>query len=102
MYGIREGAALIMFRAHNRHVKFMLPLPECDEREERRRWRALALVIKSKLEAVSTEIVEFEDEFMAHIVMPDGKTVAQHARPMIEQAYDTGNMPALLPYYGTD
>ena len=29
--------------------------------------------------------------------MPDGKTVAEHARPMIAQAYETGTVVALLP-----
>ena len=58
---------------------------------------ALALVVKAKLEAVQSGIVGFEDEFMAHIVMPDGKTVAEHARPLIASAYETGKVPALLP-----
>ena len=50
IYGIRDGTALVAFRAHERHVKFVLPLPDDgDEREERRRWRCLALVFKSKL-----------------------------------------------------
>jgi len=98
MYGIKHEAALIMFRAHGRHVKFVLPLPEDgDEKEERRRWRCLVLVIKSKLESVATGIVEFEDEFMAHIVMPNGQTVSELARPMIGTAYESGEMQPLLP-----
>ena len=32
--------------------------------------------------------------------MPDGKTVAEHARPMIASAYETGKVPALLPGWG--
>lgn len=34
---------------------------------------------------------------MAHIVMPDGKTVSEHARPMIASAYESGRMTPLLP-----
>lgn len=34
----------------------------------RQAWRALALVIKAKLEAVDAGIVTFEEEFMAQIV----------------------------------
>lgn len=34
---------------------------------------------------------------MAHIVMPDGKTVSEHATPMITAAYEGGKVRALLP-----
>ena len=115
-----QGGAVIYFRAHDRHVRFWLPLPErrevattptgrqrskdqvdkAVEQAERSRWRALHLVIKAKLEAVETGIVSFEDEFLSHIVMPDRKTVGEHLRPQIADAYDTGTMPALLPHYG--
>lgn len=115
-----RGLATIYFRARDRHVKFVLPLPQPDEvaetptgrqrsedqrrraleQAERQRWRALHLVIKAKLEAVETGIVTFEDEFMAHIVLPDGLTVGEHMQPQIENAYKDGSMPALLPYFG--
>jgi hypothetical protein len=67
------------------------------EAEVRRRWRSLALVIKAKLEAVSTGITTFEAEFMAHIVMPDGKTIGEHVTPAIAAAYETGMVRGLLP-----
>jgi hypothetical protein len=70
------------------------------EAEVRRRWRALALVVKAKLEAVATGITTFETEFMAHIVMPDGRTVGDHVRPRIEAAYASGKMQPLLPVGG--
>jgi hypothetical protein len=119
--GWGEQEARIQFRAKGRIVRFVLPIPKRDEErftqhpryaskrrteaetakawdaELRRLWRALALVVKAKLEAVQSGIVGFEDEFMAHIVMPDGKTVAEHARPMIEQAYTSGQVVPLLP-----
>jgi hypothetical protein len=63
----------------------------------RQRWRALALVIKAKLEAVESGITTFEDEFLAHIVMPDGKRVADHVKPTIARVYDGGQMLPLLP-----
>lgn len=67
----------------------------------RQAWRALTLCIKAKLEAVSAGISEFEDEFLAHIVLPGGGTVSQWIRPQIENAYLTGDMPpgiaGLLP-----
>ncbi len=43
--------------------------------EERRRWRALLLCIKAKLETVATGIESFESEFLAYIVTDNGKTV---------------------------
>jgi hypothetical protein len=123
--GWDEGRAMIGFRCQGRFIRFLLVLPdptekrfttahykrrisptirtarqaqEACEAELRRRWRALALVIKAKLEAVSTGITTFENEFMAHIVLPDGKTVGQHVGPMIGDAYTSGKVrPLLLP-----
>ena len=40
------------------------------EQERRRLWRALLLNIKAKLEAVESGISVFDEEFMAHIVLP--------------------------------
>lgn len=40
------------------------------EAEVRRRWRALLLCIKGKLEAVESGITTFEEEFLAHLVLP--------------------------------
>jgi hypothetical protein len=121
--GYDESRAFIAFKMKNRQVKFFMSLPKPTDKRfthtayyERHRsveqahqaweqgcrqqWRALALVIKAKLEAVAAGITVFEDEFMAHIVLPDGKTVAEHVQPAIDRAYETGHMPPLLPHYG--
>jgi hypothetical protein len=66
----------------------------------RQRWRALALAIKAKLEAVESGIATFEEEFMAYIVLPDGQTVGEFLSPQIEAAYSSGRMPPLLPGIG--
>lgn len=115
-YGWDNGKAQVAFRAHERIVRFNLPLPDPDaaefkrtatgrarkdvgaayEAEIRRRWRALALAIKAKLECVSTGITTFEDEFMAHIVLPDGRTVSEHVSPKIAQAYSEGLVASSL------
>ncbi len=101
LYGSETGRAMIGFQMNNRHIKIMLPLPggesPKDQQETRRRWRSLTMIIKAKLEAVASGISVFDDEFMAHIVLPDGGTVGQFMRPQIESAYKTGNMPNLLP-----
>lgn len=111
-----RGIASIQFEANNRHVRFVLTLPSKnneefrwtpsrrkvrspEQREKaweqacRQRWRALALCVKAKLEAVEAGISEFEQEFMAHIVLPGGRTVGEVMSPQIEHAYDTGDMP---------
>lgn len=119
LYAWKPGMAVVGFTMCERQVKFLLPLPAVDspeicetptgrirsekqieaafEQAVRQRWRALALVIKAKLEAVESGITEFEDEFMAHIVLPDGSTMGQWARPQIESAYASGKMPQMLP-----
>jgi hypothetical protein len=55
----------------------------------------LALAIKAKLECVGIKIASKEEEFMPYIVMPDGKTVSEHARPWIAQAYENRAVAAL-------
>jgi len=70
------------------------------EKACRQRWRALALVIKAKLEAVESGIATFEDEFLSFILLPDGKTVGEHMKPQIKQAYLSGTMPKMLPGFG--
>lgn len=105
------------FTVHDRQVRFLVPMPSINEipkingngaaltseqrmkklaGEERRRWRCLALAIKAKLEVVEAGIAEFEEEFMAHIVMPDGRTVSEHAMPIIAEAYASGHVLPLL------
>ena len=119
MYGWSEKNAIIAFEMVGRRVKFVLPMPDRDEfaftdtgrsRKEnqitieyeqatRQRWRALALVIKAKLEAVESGITEFEYEFMAHIVLPNGTTVGDFMAPQIKKSYQDNSMPPLLPHY---
>lgn len=123
MYGWDEDQAVIQFKAHERHVRFLLPLPDRAapefthtpgrnlertpaqaltewEKACRQRWRALALVVKAKLEAVAAGITEFEDEFLAHVVLPDGTTAGAWLRPQIAEAYESGAMPTFLPELG--
>lgn len=99
-YGYEIGKAMVVFRMNDRHVKIILPLPPEDtpagEQERRRLWRSLAMIIKAKLEAVYSGVSIFDDEFMAHIVLPDGQTVGQFMRPQIERTYKSGKMPPLL------
>jgi hypothetical protein len=118
MYGRDPGRVLVAFEMHDRRLRFMLPIPSEDEFRQtpagrarrskaivvkqyeqavRSRYRALLLSIKAKLESVESEIEEFEDAFMAQIVLPDGSTVGERLKPQIELAYRSGTMPPLLP-----
>lgn len=118
LYGWQDGGAVVGFRMSGRQVRFVLTMPDRTERRfthhsrgerapeaarkeweqaVRQRWRALALVIKAKLEAVESGISEFEDEFLANIVLPTGENAGAWLRPQIAEAYRTGTMPAMLP-----
>jgi hypothetical protein len=122
--GWAEDKAMVQFRAHGRFVKFIMTLPKREdkafteytlgkhfaqvhqrapdaayklyEQACRQRWRALLLLVKAKLEAVESGITEFEEEFLAHVVMPDGRTVYEMARAPIAIAYETGQVQSLL------
>lgn len=107
---------VIAFEAHGRRVKFVLPLPALADyvrdaagrvlsgdraqammaKATRQRWRALLLVIKAKLEAVETGIVSFEDEFLAHFVLPDGDTLGERLVPRLAEIAASGRLPPLL------
>ena len=118
-YAAKAGMAMIGFTYRGKQVRFLLPLPDIHadeyrftparktERSEkapydaweqacRQRWRALAMVVKAKLEAVECGISEFGDEVLAHIVRPNGETGGQWMRPQLEQAYAGDTMPPLL------
>lgn len=120
-YSWSATRAMLAFEACERRVVFHLGLPDrakfkltpvterlrspeaqeaAYEQAVRQRWRALALVIKAKLEAVEAGISEFEDEFLAHIMLPGGQTAGDWLRPQIARAYETGQMPPLLPTPG--
>lgn len=111
-----QHRATVQFQAHNRIIKFEIALPDPADpkykriknsylqrsasgvtkvvaQEERTRWRALLLVIKAKLEAVESGIATFEDEFLAHVLLPNQQTVAEYIGPMVAQVYETGRMP---------
>jgi len=64
--------------------------------ERRRRWRALLLVIKAKLEAVSSGISTLEREFLADVVLPNSKTVSEWLGPQMQALHQSGQMPTAL------
>ncbi len=121
-YGTDGHQATVGFSFNGKLVRFVLKLPGRGDKQFhetptgkprkpaqaeaqweqacRSAWRSLCLVVKAKLEAVETGITSFESEFMAHIMLPGGKTAGETLLPQIEEAYKTGKMPKLLPYGG--
>jgi 2-polyprenyl-6-methoxyphenol hydroxylase-like FAD-dependent oxidoreductase len=108
LYASAETGAVIAFQFQDKQIRFLLPLPDRSSKEFwytptrrtqrsqdeaftqwekacRQRWRALALNLKAKLEAVECGIESFEVAFMPYVVMPDGKTVADHVLPALAQ-----------------
>jgi hypothetical protein len=59
-------------------------------------WRALALVIKAKLEACASRISTVEREFLADVLLPSGQTTGEWLRPQLKEISERGEMPRLL------
>lgn len=123
-YMTEPECATIAFEINNRRVRFEVRIPtvasfkkyqrknsygrlipcvrtdlqaiDAQKQACRQRWRALALVVKAKLEAVECGITTFEEEFLAHIVLPNGSTVGKWIGPQLARAYSTNAMPPLL------
>lgn len=91
-YDQDRGVSLVGFAYEGRKVRFMVETP--DERDltdtqraqrERQRWRALLLSIKAKLEVVESGITTFEEEFLAHLVLPGGDTVGDQVLDRLDE-----------------
>ncbi len=119
IYAWDQSQAVVGFRMKGLHIRYKLKMPDKNdvqfqrtavkqlrrqpeqiakawEQACRQKWRALALVVKAKLEAVQAGITTFEEEFLSATLLPDGSTVGQWARPQIAAAYKDGKMPALM------
>ncbi len=117
MYGSTDTEAVVMFDAKGLRLKFRLRFPgiesfrltetgrertdsvalKAQDEEVRRRWRALLLVIKAKLESVESGIETFQEAFASQIVLANGQTVGQWLVPQLAESASSGNMPPLLP-----
>jgi hypothetical protein len=120
--GWNETSAMLAFRIKNLNVRFVLPYPNRDDKEfthkevrgrlqQRdprqidkvyyqelcRRWRALHLVVKAKLEAVESKISTIECEFLAFVVLPNDQTAGEwfgeRALPMLQAGKDPFSLP---------
>lgn len=116
-YVTATTGAMIAFQAHGRMIRMQVPLPDpvkferspagrrwpkerglqAWEQAGRQRWRALALVVKAKLEAVESGVATFESEFLPYTLIPGTKhTMAEEMLPKLAEAYKTGKVPQLL------
>lgn len=122
MVGEHNGIAQLAFMMAGRQIRFRMPLPRpsdsearkvnagrgrtrtrSDEEawtyvqgESRRKWRALLLSIRAKLESASSGIETFEDAFLAQTVLPDGRTMGEYAAEALPHALAGRAMPPLL------
>jgi hypothetical protein len=121
LFGEDPHRAYIAFVADGRQVRITLPMPDPKDpaftqtptrrqrgadaaaaeydKAVRRLYRVIALMVKAKLEAVTSGAVTFEAEFLAYVVLPDGRTVGETVAGGVDEAYRTNDVPALLPDY---
>ena len=59
-------------------------------------WRRLLLICKAKLEMIADGGSTLEREFLADVLLPDGRTVHQALSEQLARSYETGGMPKLL------
>ena len=120
IWGESQDQAMVEFIMNGRRIRIAIPMPDRSAREfthtpsrnqrrgeaqrvaayeqaVRQRWRALNLVIKAKLAAVEAGISTFDNEFLSHIMLPNGHTVGEEVIGDIKYAYETNSMPTLLP-----
>ena len=103
MHDEDEGTAGVLFELAGRQYKIVVPMPQLadfagepksqprrwpywshEQREDwrraaceqacRERWRGLVLLVKAKLEIVRMGVSTFEREFLADLVLPNGRT----------------------------
>jgi hypothetical protein len=118
-----RGLAIVFFMLQDRHFRIEVPMPKIDacrprpnalphgwvrwdeprrtawvakthEQKCRERWRLLVLAVKAKLELVALGFRSAEQEFLADLVLPDGRRTHSALEARIKDAYLTGTMPA--------
>lgn len=114
-----EGRGAVMFVLRERKYRLDIPLPKkADletpkhwyrmdaaareqwfrkelEQRSRERWRAVVLLLKAKLELVRLKMSTVEKEFMADLVLPNGRTVGTMIEEQIKGVM-SGESPRLL------
>lgn len=102
-----ENRAAVLFVMKGAKFRIEIPLPTAKDvawsrrrvnldQLRRERWRAVLLLLKSKLEIVRLGVVSLEHEFMADMVLPNGGTVAEQIGHAIRNGLGSGDAPRML------
>lgn len=96
----RERTIQVLFELDTRRIIFRMTIPDASsqrgrEQKERSAWRALAQVIKFKLESIEAGIETLEQAFLAHIMQPDGRTYGETLIPELDNHIAQGGVPRL-------
>ena len=62
---------------------------QVQEDEMRRVWRVLYFHLKSVYEASNSGVMEFRELMLPYMVVKDGRTIAQHIIPKLDQAIES-------------
>ena len=104
-FGTSPRGEGIGFTYNSRVYKHNVPLPKRTEdmtdkkyeQKVRQRWRILYMSLKMKLEEIADGGISFEDQFLAQMCLPDGKTVAMFMElPENQERLAKSKMPKLL------
>ena len=118
-YMTRRDEGIICFVYRGIQARLSVPLPDRDDpkftrtptgrktrsgtqafnewqKEVRRRWRALCLVIKALLVGVDDGVLSFEQAFMPFIVWGNNRTTSEMLLPHVKAAIEGGAMPLTL------
>lgn len=91
-----QGMVHVQFRMTERMVKLSFETPKKSEQKARQAWRRVILIVKAKLEYVAAGSSTIEREFLADLLMADGRTMHQVVAPQVAQMFKTGKMPPQL------
>ena len=105
MSAFDKNRYVVIFELQRRRIRFDIAAPSTKEyqttskwaAEERRRWRALLLILKAKLELVQSGDADLDAEFLSYMVLPNGATVGSKVLPDLDRVISEGTLPPLLP-----
>jgi hypothetical protein len=99
--------ALVTMQAKAYHIRVLAHCRDKDKRgqkltarqneqEQRRVWRVLHWHIKAMFEAADSGVLAIEEIIMPYVVTQDGRTIAEHILPRLQEAVQS-NPRFLLP-----
>jgi environmental stress-induced protein Ves len=96
-----RGQPVVMFELNGRPYKMTIHVPSAsiETQAQRVKWRALSLLIKAKVVAVTGDepLLQPEAEFVGYAMLPDHSTVGEHIAEDLIAMHATGQLPGLIP-----